>query len=353
VRRDLDEETDQALRSMARANLDPTPVAPGGEASLMMNIMASENPAAFAKEDLRLIRGKVAPEEYARFGRIQQGLVSSSATADAPTRRRMFSAMARRNLQSVEHPGGAGLVNASYQDVPEPIPPDELGKTSIPADVDHEESIENKVNTQFGATSARRRGLSETMSAPLSRDFYAANPGFSFFDYPVENPDFYRWHLNGKGIAAGALELAAVLPWGRAVGFLRTELSAADKVAVNLVPRLGQKGVDAAHNNANVLVRDASGKIVTHRRLVSGNMTAEEKALGYPKGMLASHTEVRAVRGIDLRLGDTVTITGHLPPCIPCRGAMNRAATETGATIKYQWRQGGKTITWTATPKRK
>ncbi|WP_443025167.1 hypothetical protein [Sphingomonas sp. QA11] len=111
--------------------------------------------------------------------------------------------------------------------------------------------------------------------------------------------------------------------------------------------------MDAARHNANVLVSDASGKIVTHQRLVSGSMTAEEKALGFPKNMLATHTEARAVRGIDLRPGDTMTITGQLPPCKPCRGSMNRAAAETGATIKYQWRQDGKTLTWVATPKRK
>ncbi|WCM25759.1 hypothetical protein NDN01_17175 [Sphingomonas sp. QA11] len=74
VRRDLDEATDQALRGLALVNLDPTPVVPGGATSLMMSIMASENPAAFAKEDLRLIRGKVAPEEYGRLGAIQLGL---------------------------------------------------------------------------------------------------------------------------------------------------------------------------------------------------------------------------------------------------------------------------------------
>ncbi len=56
VRRDLDEETDRALRSLAQANLDPTSIAAGGEAALMMSIIASEDPAAFAKEDLRLIR---------------------------------------------------------------------------------------------------------------------------------------------------------------------------------------------------------------------------------------------------------------------------------------------------------
>jgi hypothetical protein len=73
VRRDLDNGTDQALRSLALANVDAMPVASGGEAALMMNIMASENPAAFVKEDLRLVRGKVTPEEYDKLVRIRQG----------------------------------------------------------------------------------------------------------------------------------------------------------------------------------------------------------------------------------------------------------------------------------------
>jgi Pput_2613-like deaminase len=52
-----------------------------------------------------------------------------------------------------------------------------------------------------------------------------------------------------------------------------------------------------------------------------------------------------------LSKGETMTTTGQLPPCTNCRGSMNRAATETGATIKYQWRENGETQTWTATPR--
>jgi hypothetical protein len=83
VRRDLDEEADQALRSLAQANLDPTSISAGGEAALIMNIMASENPATFAKEDLRLIRGKVTPEEYSKLARIQQGFGEESPAVAA------------------------------------------------------------------------------------------------------------------------------------------------------------------------------------------------------------------------------------------------------------------------------
>ncbi len=49
----------------------------------MMSIIASEDPAAFAKEDLRLIRGKVTPEEYGKLVRIQQGFGEESPAVAA------------------------------------------------------------------------------------------------------------------------------------------------------------------------------------------------------------------------------------------------------------------------------
>jgi len=114
------------------------------------------------------------------------------------------------------------------------------------------------------------------------------------------------------------------------------------------VPRTGPRGVDPAHHNANVTVRDADGGIISHSRLVSGNMTPEEQALGFPKNTLASHTEARAVKQTALEKGQSMTITGQNAPCPTCKGAMNKAAGETGATIKYQWRDNGRTQTWQA-----
>jgi len=52
------------------------------------------------------------------------------------------------------------------------------------------------------------------------------------------------------------------------------------------VTRTGPRGVDAARHNANVAVRDANGNLLSHERLVSGNMTPTEKALGFPKNTL-------------------------------------------------------------------
>lgn len=96
------------------------------------------------------------------------------------------------------------------------------------------------------------------------------------------------------------------------------------------------------------MVKDANGSVISHERVVSGNMTATEKALGFPKNTLASHTEARAVTSTTLRQGDSMTITGQLPPCNSCKGYMNRAVKETGANIKYQWRKDGKTQIWNA-----
>ena len=113
-------------------------------------------------------------------------------------------------------------------------------------------------------------------------------------------------------------------------------------------PPSGPKGVDPAHHNANVMVRDAAGDIKQHQRVVSGNMTPAEQALGFPRNTLASHTEARAITNIPLQAGETMTITGQFPPCPTCKGVMNRAARESGATIIYRWRENGVTVTWTA-----
>jgi RHS repeat-associated protein len=107
-------------------------------------------------------------------------------------------------------------------------------------------------------------------------------------------------------------------------------------------------GVDPKHHNANVIVQDSSGKIIIRSRYVSGNMTPEEKALGFPKNTLASHTEARAVRDIKLKQGENMTITGQRPPCPSCKGKMNQTSQNSGASINYRWRQNGQTNKWTA-----
>jgi RHS repeat-associated protein len=114
------------------------------------------------------------------------------------------------------------------------------------------------------------------------------------------------------------------------------------------VLRTGTCQVDPLHHNANVAVYDADGRLTSHARLVSGNMTPAERSLGFPRGSLASHTEARAVLQTRLQEGQTMVITGQRPPCPTCRGYMNRAAQESGATIRYRWREDGTTQMWQA-----
>lgn len=90
------------------------------------------------------------------------------------------------------------------------------------------------------------------------------------------------------------------------------------------MPRSGPRGVDPDHHNANVLVQDESGQVIAHERVVSGNMTPEQKAMGFPKGQLASHAEAKTVTTTVLKPGETMTIAGQDPPCPSCKGYMNR-----------------------------
>ena len=126
-------------------------------------------------------------------------------------------------------------------------------------------------------------------------------------------------------------------------------LASEGEEGIALVTRTGPKGINPAHHNANVTVRDANGNITLHTRIVSGNMTPEEQALRFPKNTLASHTEARAVRQIPLEKGQSMTITGQNPPCPSCKGAMNKTAAETGAQLRYQWREAGRTQSWKPT----
>ena len=153
----------------------------------------------------------------------------------------------------------------------------------------------------------------------------------------------------GKAIENGVARLAKL--FGR-------EAAAAEKAAVESATevsaktakgaaRSGPHGLDPAHHNANVTVRDAQGNIIHHERVVSGNMTAEEHKLPFPQNTLASHTEARAVRNTPLQPGQSMTITGQRPPCPSCKGAMRKASENTGADVGYQWRQDGKTQKWT------
>lgn len=76
---------------------------------------------------------------------------------------------------------------------------------------------------------------------------------------------------------------------------------------------------------------------VTHADTIkSGNMTPEEAALGFPNAQKAAHAEARAVK-YPLRKGDTMIIEGQYAPCPSCKGKINEAVRQTGATIIYKW----------------
>src|SRR3546814_17478673 len=123
-------------------------------------------------------------------------------------------------------------------------------------------------------------------------------------DYSVYSVEITPQQL----LADGVVGIGYGFVFHKPIGALTAKFGAAETAAPSLVQRLGPKGVDPLHHNANVLVRDASGNVVAHQRFVSGNMTLDEQALGFPKNTLASHTAARAVRTMELESGDRKSV---------------------------------------------
>uniref|UniRef100_UPI00384DEDC3 hypothetical protein n=1 Tax=Diaphorobacter aerolatus TaxID=1288495 RepID=UPI00384DEDC3 len=103
-------------------------------------------------------------------------------------------------------------------------------------------------------------------------------------------------------------------------------------------------------HTARVTVQKANGTSKPCGVFQSGNMTPDEKALGFPKNSLATHTEARATSQVPLEVGDHMIIDGQYPPCPSCKGKMNARAAQTGATIQYNWPENGQQKTWIANP---
>ena len=108
------------------------------------------------------------------------------------------------------------------------------------------------------------------------------------------------------------------------------------------IRRSGPFGVDKEHHNANVRILNDEGKTIKADRVVSGNMTEEEKSLRFPLNTLASHTEARAVRNAENQdfmktPGNQMVITGQQAPSPSCKGKMNKLSQNSGNTIIYQW----------------
>nr|WP_226377018.1 hypothetical protein [Pantoea stewartii] len=74
-------------------------------------------------------------------------------------------------------------------------------------------------------------------------------------------------------------------------------------------------------HTANATLFDSDGNIKAQGIWQSGNMTPEEKALGFPQSSLATHTEARITRELDqiASPGDKLVIDGQYPPCTSCR----------------------------------
>lgn len=89
TRRDLDAATTDALMRRAANNLDPRPVPPHGAAALKLNLMATYQPAEFARQDLRLAKDLVAPAEYDALVRRQRGIAGYPPGAETVTQQRI------------------------------------------------------------------------------------------------------------------------------------------------------------------------------------------------------------------------------------------------------------------------
>ncbi|WP_093862902.1 polymorphic toxin-type HINT domain-containing protein [Streptomyces sp. TLI_053] len=111
---------------------------------------------------------------------------------------------------------------------------------------------------------------------------------------------------------------------------------------------------------ADVTVLDGQGNVVHEYPIRSGAQTPPEAAMGPRGGDILSHTENRAARmagGVPsygrriirddefflekpVPLDGYVVINGTSSPCSSCRGAMGRAAEDTGSTFVYTWPSG-------------
>ncbi len=134
--------------------------------------------------------------------------------------------------------------------------------------------------------------------------------------------------VNSQTTAEYAVQVAATVSAGRVLKILGEVGGSVAKSAGAFASGRG------AHTALVTVFRD--GHIVAADTVVSGSMTVEEAALGFPKSSLATHTEARAVK-FGLQEGDTMIIQGQYAPCPACKGAMNKAAAESGAEIHYLW----------------
>jgi hypothetical protein len=147
---------------------------------------------------------------------------------------------------------------------------------------------------------------------------------------------------NAAGVAAreGGLDAADAWATGsRAIGKSGQAEQAGEDALESAIRQTRTPG-----HNAEVTVTDADGRVIVQKEFPSGGMSKEDID-DFPNGMMRSHSERKAMSELGQKLeeGDTVILEGELPPCTQCKGAMNRAAEESGAVIIYEW-PGGRWI---------
>jgi hypothetical protein len=104
-------------------------------------------------------------------------------------------------------------------------------------------------------------------------------------------------------------------------------------------------GSDYRPPHSATVTQRRNGVAIRRESLESGNMTSDERALGFPRSMLATHTEARGVRMVALQPGDVLSFVGQYDPCGSCQGVMRAAALNSRATIRYWWPGGEEVYT--------
>ena len=108
---------------------------------------------------------------------------------------------------------------------------------------------------------------------------------------------------------------------------------------------LGPRG---RSHNLNVRKVDDLGVSPAERSTIekwrerSGQQTPEQKALGFPRGMKSSHTEMKSLTRFEPN-GEALVMTGHKPPCVSCQIGLLDATEGAILRVIYQWREGGVT----------
>ncbi|MBB5868543.1 RHS repeat-associated protein [Allocatelliglobosispora scoriae] len=91
-------------------------------------------------------------------------------------------------------------------------------------------------------------------------------------------------------------------------------------------------------HTAVVTYFDKNGNVILSRTIKSGNITAQERALGlkFPQNTLITHTETRAVRVVPQNAA-YIVIEGSYDPCTSCKSDMRQAAQRGNRVIVYRW----------------